>query len=401
MRSTYLHLLQQEVEKTFGRKIISYADCLQLSDVVHAKTGERLSLNTLRRTFNLIKTAYPPSQNTITILSRYCSFYSFEELIQKRSKAEAGPGEKESLLKYLVSLFEQTKVSDTNDATYMDVVRQTIQFLEKEQGLIDSFQRRIAHTQNGQKFYFEQFVHIDKLAAFYGDGLHYYLSEKREKEAQIFGHSLLCLRYWLTGEPHLFDRHYAEVMRCTPEASMHPFVCGRYFAAQLLHAELKGLNPETIIYEARRFYADIKSIGDNYLSFPCFEIIMGEALLLINEWTEALYYINRGIKKDVKNKPAYVDACLFNGLYLFKATAYAGLGRTGKATEIFEKINVNSFYFLSKQYHTILYLLTGVQLKKIRVFEEQLAHLLSETGFQRLHWFNREKKEKRTADLIA
>src|SRR4030095_11742629 len=107
-------------------------------------------------------------------------------------------GEKRSFLRYLVTIFTATQVRDGNDETYFSLVKHTINFLAQHQDLAQKFQRAIVKTRNGQDFYFEQFVNIDKLNSFYGEGLRYYLNERKTQEGQLFGNSLLCLRDWLS-----------------------------------------------------------------------------------------------------------------------------------------------------------------------------------------------------------
>jgi hypothetical protein len=56
----------------------------------------------------------------------------------------------------------------------------SIQFISAAApGAFDRFQRAIAKTRNGQEFYFEQFVNLDELNSFYGDGLRYYFMKNK------------------------------------------------------------------------------------------------------------------------------------------------------------------------------------------------------------------------------
>src|SRR5687767_13557761 len=99
--------LRLEVEKTYGRKILSSADCQQICLDIHQKTKLRLSFNTLRRFFKLMKDPHLASNYTCEVLSQYCGFTSFQDF--KKFKANASFERKSTdtkLLDYLVHLFK-------------------------------------------------------------------------------------------------------------------------------------------------------------------------------------------------------------------------------------------------------------------------------------------------------
>src|SRR3954470_11064372 len=77
-----------ELERVFGRCITSSRDCNDLSDDIFRKTQKQINPNTLRRIFGLVKAEYPPSQATLDILSKYCGFYTVEELYTTRQNVD-------------------------------------------------------------------------------------------------------------------------------------------------------------------------------------------------------------------------------------------------------------------------------------------------------------------------
>lgn len=172
--------LKQEIERKFGRRVLSSADCLQLCTEISAWTKTKVSFNTLRRFFNLMKADHHPSLYTLNTLSSYCGFSSFDDFMKTRTHVSSTENAEASfLLNYLVMLFKNVEITDINDATYFNLVQLTINFLEQHSYLVDRFQKEIAQTRNGQRFYYEQFIHVDKLNSFYGEGLQYYLYEKK------------------------------------------------------------------------------------------------------------------------------------------------------------------------------------------------------------------------------
>src|SRR5438309_7141696 len=107
-------LIKTEIEHIFGRSIVSSRDCIQLSYDVFQKTKCQLNPNTLRRFFGLVKATYPPSHSTLTILSKYCGFYSVDEVITLRKEDNAPDIDPENVLHFMVSLFRDITASDTN-----------------------------------------------------------------------------------------------------------------------------------------------------------------------------------------------------------------------------------------------------------------------------------------------
>ena len=268
MESEYVSLLKMYIEKMLGRRILSSTDCRLLFNDITQQLDSTLSFNTLRRFFKLMETKHNQSIYTLNILAAYCGFSSFDDFITiaKRKPAENKGQQNTDLLLYLVMLFKETEVSDENDFTFFRFVRQTINFLEYHPDLIDQFQREIAKTNNGQLYYFEQFVNVDRLNAFYGDGLLYYLHEKKTTEAQIFGNYLLCLRYWLAMDNKNLEKHYHAVIQYDLNKKSSPASAARYYGAQLLQAGMAGTDPDPILINARQFYATISLTIDNFLS---------------------------------------------------------------------------------------------------------------------------------------
>lgn len=383
MRTQNLPLLLKVVESAFGKRILSYTECKELSDAVSRKIGTTLNVSTLRRVFGLVSAKHSPSPHTLHTLARYCGYASFDELVASRSEKENSPDADASLLQYLILLFKDTEVPHLHDVTYTNLVRHTIQFLNQELRLLEPFQKAIAKTKNGQDFYFEQFFNIDRLASFYGDGLGYYLAEKRTAEAQVFGHSLLASRAWLVMDDLRFYRHFAEMMLHPLDGRWHPMNCGRYFGTRLLHAKLAQIDTGPLLAEARTFLRKREEENEGYRQSPHFELTLSTNLVLGGEWEETLHFCEKGLEKMTSNRSA-TDEQLFQALSLFEAMALASTGRKEAAVDLYQKIDVQRFYFLARKYLSILYLHLGARLRKSGTESLQINHLVKETGFSRL-----------------
>jgi hypothetical protein len=380
--------LLQEVEKKYGRKVLSYTDCVHLSKAITYQTGFRLNVSTLRRFFGLVKVNYPPSPTTKDILSKFIGYHTYEHF-QSLYQTEPTQLESESsiLLHYLETLFSQALATTYSDPTWLAIMRQTILFLDKHPQLIDGFQRAMAKSLVGQNVYFEEFINIDQLNSYYGKGLRYYLTEKLTKEARIFSHSLLALRSFLSNDAKCLSIHYAEVMQQELDSSIHPFTCARYFSTQLFfHQE----NPEElykVLFDARTFYKEMIPPKDAFQSFPCFELVITEALILIGQPLEALFYLREQKKKKSDYVPPTVDVQLFKAFDLYEAIAFIMLGEEEKAKKAFRRVNAAEFYFLSRQYQNVLYMIVESVLftGRTALLNVQLDDLIQRLGFSKLY----------------
>src|SRR5215204_1479202 len=117
MRIEVESVIKGEIQNTFGRRIVSSRDCIQLSDDIFQKTKFQLNPNTLRRFFGLVKAMYPPSHSTLTILSKYCGFHSVDEVITLKKEDSATMPDQEQVLHYMVSLFRDITTCHENDNT--------------------------------------------------------------------------------------------------------------------------------------------------------------------------------------------------------------------------------------------------------------------------------------------
>ena len=381
MKQDILLSLKKELENSFGRKIISSRDCNQMAEDISQKTGESVNANTLRRFFGLVKAEYPPSSSTLTILSRYCGFNSIEEIKNLTTNGDPEINiNKEEVLRYMVSLFKNTLVSGSQERTFYPLVEQTIVFLERNPSLIDRFQREIARTATGQYYYYEKLPNIDRLGGYYGDGLRHYLREKNTDEGKLFAHAVLVFRHWLTKNKEQLVHHMSEIAAIVPASNVPYHILGRLIAAKLYNAQVKNESIDNILAEAKRYHAGIIARReDSAFSFPDFELIICEALLLTGHYDEGAEYIWHG--KTYLSTSGQDKNSLFN---LWED--FASL-RKDKKKNLSKGIpdSLGFYNSFSKKYNTIIKLLsTGTLKSKNLARGEQLNNLVKETGYKRL-----------------
>lgn len=382
MNQSLLAALRKELENSFGRKIVSSRDCLQLVDDIYQKTGYTINANTLRRFFGLVKTAYSASPSTVTILSKYCGFGSIDEIENISSHAVADTAiNKEEVMHYLISLFKGLEDEKGHNKTALSLVNQTIIFLERNPSLIERFQREVARTAAGQYYYYEASVNMDRLNDYYGNGLRHYLRAAATDPAKLFFHSVLVMRYWLTENTALLEKHMEEIHHITVNQHYPSHILGRLIAARLYHANTRNESIDKIMSEASRYHVSIfSSRGNAVPSYPDFELVICEALILTSHFEEAQEYIRRG-------KAAFAGYKTGNAKHPFsfwetflsrrKSHPVIPLEPSRKAAspDIY-----NYSYPLNRKYYNLLLLQQNSASKP-----SQVAALVEETGFKKLH----------------
>lgn len=377
MKQEALSALKKELEQNFGRKIISYRDCIQLVEDIYQKTESTVNVNTVRRFFGLVKTNYNPSPATLAIFSKYCGFNSIDDLDNiSISKSTDSFISKEELSHYLLSLFKNIPVLETHNSLMESIVEQTVIFLERNPFLIDKFQREIAATAGGQYYYFERCVNMDRLNGYYGDGLRYYLRAKNTNEAKVFANSLLVFRYWMTDDLPLQERHIKETVTVYDDGDYSPHTMARFFAARLFYLNTKNESSDKVLADATKYYNTLLTEKKGMVLYPYFELILCEALTLTNQKTEALEWLNRGKsflteKEELTSNPFTIWENILNN-----STSEKKDFLSHKKNEKKRRLPGSVF---NKNYLRILQL----SLKSERKRNEELNSLIGLTGYKR------------------
>lgn len=70
----------QKINKEFGRDVRYSSDAEELAVAIHAKTGERLSVNTIKRLLGMLDENRAPRLSTLDIIAKYLDFNTWGEL---------------------------------------------------------------------------------------------------------------------------------------------------------------------------------------------------------------------------------------------------------------------------------------------------------------------------------
>lgn len=376
MKKDQIPALRKELENSFGRKILSSRDCLQMVEDIYQKTGFSINANTLRRFFGLVKTDYSASPSTLAILSKYCGFNSIDEIeTMSSATTEEGSVNNEEILRYILSLFKNLPVTENHNEMVELLVQQTVIFLERNPSLIDRFQRELAKTTTGQYYYYELSVNMDRLNDYYGNGLRYYLRAKNNNEAKVFFHAVNVLRYWLSGNTALMEKQMAALSAIPVTQNFPSHILGRLIAARIYYAHSKNEPVDKILQDATRYHVAILSGRSGFsLSFPHFELCICEALILTNQHQEAIEFIRRGkpylaaFKDSTQKNPFALWETLISNK---KANPLKIPGHRGTPRPTY---SYNAY--LNKRYNNLLFL---SQERKSR--DNHLTPIILETGF--------------------
>lgn len=388
-KSKVKDIIVYEVEHVFGRKIVSSGDCIQLGDEIFKKTNHQINPNTLRRFFGLVKADYPPAQSTLMILAKYCGFESLEDIykIKNTDTIENGTINPDTVLHFFVSVFKESVVIEPNNPLFINMVIETIKFLNVNKFLTDKFQSLISKTTSGNNYYFEQLVNVDSLNSFYGNGLRYYVKEKGTQEAEVFTASLYVFKYWLSGEDEKLVKSSAKVLAYTSSANLHPCMLARQYAAILFYHDVTKTDSEITRIKIHNSYFDLTTSATNNKFLNHYIYIVSEALMLTGYPEDALFYLKQIKVRDEDSENNY-DPFNYSQVYsLTEAYALYNLGKIKQAESKVKEIKSSEFPYLNKKFSGILYLsllkkFTPVN-KSIR-YKEQMISWVEETGFKRL-----------------
>lgn len=73
-------ILKQKIEEEFGEKILYSRQCEALTEAILEKTGQRLSLVTLKRLLGFTSSEVMPRLSTLDIIASYCGYKDYESL---------------------------------------------------------------------------------------------------------------------------------------------------------------------------------------------------------------------------------------------------------------------------------------------------------------------------------
>lgn len=247
-----------------------------------------------------------------------------------------------------------------------------------------------AKNKNAQIFFFERFVDLDNLNGYYGDAIKFYLQHKKGKESQIFGHSLLFMRGFLSNNEALYEKEGAILEEYGFDMAVHPFPLGRQMACHILsyqkfHQRKLSDRLKSQILKIAKSVAHKKDFVTGFPAGYHFHVL--EGLYLAKEY-DVLINVFELVESDFPEMGEYKQTWLYKMMQVYYSVALKMLGRKANALNLFKTLDFEQAfkdvpwyknYFLI-QYLNAKFLMTD-ETKERTALSKQIDILSNKLGF--------------------
>jgi hypothetical protein len=255
--------------------------CEHLSSHIKEVLQENISAQTLRRIFGFIQSPFTPSITNLDILSRYCGYTHWHQLIQSAGPAAFQPLSSTDEAALYLS-FYGIDLKDEADSNYHNACRNIAERVLTNPTLFSHLAAPLAQHPTSQVFFYERFPYIDGLGSEYTRGLQLYLQYKKDPQAQLFARSLLLLAGILTENQSLAQEQYEVLRNEKLEKAHHPFVIARVVGSRLLYKHC--ISQESVetdikdIYKWNMYFSSPTKI--QFWLFPYYQFMISDYLNL-------------------------------------------------------------------------------------------------------------------------
>ncbi len=258
--------LKEITIKNAGFKIENRGDCVLLSEIIHEKTDEYVSYNTIRRFFGLI--AYvKPNQSTLNTIAKFNGYINYAHYI-KIAPNKVYWSEKEKLyslingkpddivlyinslkfknefeLDFIISLcreliylnklevFEQ--VLNSNYFNYNTLNYSEILHFGNSIGALlrtnRKFKRKLLLNINFLNFVYCIYVDYSSINGYYGEWSTYVFAKSTDTQMKCFAQAIIQLKNYLNGQKVSYT-----YFKPIDTSNFHPILQGRIYTIQLL-----------------------------------------------------------------------------------------------------------------------------------------------------------------------
>lgn len=167
-----------------------------------------------------------------------------------------------------------------------------------------------------QDGYFETFVDQDYLVHHFMDSLRLYQPRKRDRQSQVFAHSLLFLGNLLKLDAEGCRREALSLLELSPDGGIHPLPLGRAMGALLLYHHYLGDGaPEDLIERTVQFAEADPRSQDEFRGFPVYHLFVMEALNLCGSHDRSLRVLELALEQHPRFS-VYQDRTTFHSMLL-------------------------------------------------------------------------------------
>ena len=335
--------------------LLRSVDCDKLGKVISEKTNTYVNGITFKRLYGFTKYPFNPSVQTLDIISQfvgYRNWYEFEMSLNDNQPISSGE------LDILLSFYDFDLINNIefHDGGIQSMSRKiALRFRED----ITTFKRAtsiLAQKKYAQIFFIEHFPDYDNLCNYYYLLYEEYLKYNKEEPAQLFGHSMLFLKSFLTLNEKDCTHHITEMRKISVDKNIYPYLIGRYFAYNLLYEYQYGKKEK--VYQYYDEYLGIRNQlpkkGKRFLDFPASEYIVAESLLHVEAYSQCVEIIELAFQ-EFPLKMEFVRKGYYRQMQLIWLIAKKRLNSGFKTERFLQKINPDHFYFISQKYFSAIY----------------------------------------------
>lgn len=399
LQESHLASLRDLMVKEFGKPISSKADCDKLSELIESRTQKIISVNTLRRFFDVMATSSKPSLETLNILSAFCGyadFFDFSQSIKQKEKALKSDMTVDAvndlyraigdspqfyttlswLIKFafrdnnvcfLKSFFELDAFQGNLDYTQGELKRPLMDFGLELQASPKIFEMLVGHyaaNPVAQALYFECFVDYDSLTVRHHRAIRMYLENRKDKEAQLFSLCLLFLHSFLLKDRVTCSELIKRINAIEFSTELHPFPVGRKMACNILFQSfyLGGIK-STLIKEVFEMESMIPRDGIVGRNIPSYHAMVAEAFAWSGLYQEAIAMIELALQS-YETEPNYLTQGILSNLWLTYSEALLKSSRIEESREVYRKVDVSHFDLNTRDFCLMHYHKIGSEIHK-------------------------------------
>ncbi len=375
--------LLKECESTFGFNINHQTRYVGLSKSIEKKCKEYISPKTISRAFSKEK-KHSCSKHTLDIFANYCGYNDVETYSKLYAREEVRITKEEfKILKEIYNYKNYYVSLEYRDPVLMSISKIIVSKLRESTEDYLDLVNEYSDNPVAQNYFIEQSIDYDNLAIHYHKALKTYLQNKHDKEAKIFGNSVLYLNAFLTQNEKQCNHYYRKVISLTLDDNIHPFVIGRYFSTVILHEKIyikKDISH--ILKEILTIEKTIKKEGRDYMKFPGFHFTICDSLIKCGEYDVAKTLINSAFT-NYPDGQKDVDDGYYEAMYLFMAICSHNLNDYKTRDRYYKLCQKIPYNFLSQKYYSIQQKLLELNLpdKKKKQIKKDLEVLIHHTKF--------------------
>lgn len=341
--------LQQNVCKLFGKQIRTATDCEDLSHLIYQKLNTKVSGQTLRRFFGLIKKDSEASVYTLNLLSRLCGFVDFQEFTSYYSAHEHE---------------EFFADSDEFSKDYWRKSEDLCKQLMESPELLMSTHHRLMFFPLVRKYFMELHPMRDLLGTVYSQYFLSYLKFNKSNEAKIFAYGFLFHAAFLQQNTELMDIFHRRVKETKIDDEMHVIPCGLKYGVQLLYADFTSKE-----VEFKKIFREMKIVRQQFVaasqrSVCSFEYSVLEMLIFTDRKKEIQFLLNHQVEQTEKDKsyvPLDRKQTHEEVWKILCAVSYNKLGNEDKCKSYLDRVDLENLGVGWKNYFSILFRFTELE----------------------------------------